>query len=66
MFAMIRVPCSRSHGRSSRMKWSTPGFCRPTAFSMPPGASAMRGAGLPGRAFSVMPFDEMPPSVESG
>ena len=37
---------------------SMPGFCRPTALSMPPGVSAMRGVGLPNRGSSVVPLQE--------
>ena len=45
-------------GSSSATTFSTPGFCSPTAFSMPAGASAMRGSGLPSRGCSVVPLKE--------
>ena len=35
---------------------STPGFCRPMAFSMPMGVSAMRWGSLPSRGCSVVPL----------
>ena len=37
-----------SFGSSSAITASTPGFCRPTALSIPPGASAMRGCAIAG------------------
>ena len=52
-----------SLGSSSRMTARTPGFCRPTALSMPQGASAMRGVGLPKRASSVVPLNENVPNT---
>ena len=51
-----------SRGSSSEMTESTPGFCRPTALSMPPEVSAMRGVGLPKRGCSVVPLKEKVPS----
>ena len=38
-----------------------PGFCRPTALSIPPGVSAMRGAGLPKRGSRVVPLTLIAP-----
>ena len=64
--AIILVPCSESQGRSSFMKCSTPGFCSPTALSIPPGVSVTRGGGLPGRSWRVVPLQLMPPSSERG
>src|SRR6478735_9035158 len=43
------------------MTASTPGFWRPIEFSMPPGVSVTRGVGLPIRALSVVPLQQIPP-----
>jgi hypothetical protein len=48
------------------MKASTPGFCKPTALSMPPGVSAQRGVGLPTHGMDEMPFVIKPPRLPSG
>ena len=40
---------------------STPGFCSPIEFSMPPGVSVTRGVGLPMRGFSVVPLQQIAP-----
>ena len=48
-------------GSSSAMTFSTPGFCSPTALSIPPGVSAIRGAGLPNRGSCVVPLKEKVP-----
>ena len=50
-----------SFGSSSAITASTPGFCRPTALSIPPGASAMRGCALPVRGCRVVPLKENVP-----
>ena len=50
-----------SLGSSSAMTLSTPGFCKPTALSIPEALSAMRGRGLPNRASRVVPFRAMVP-----
>ncbi len=54
------LPCS--HARSFASHRSTPGFCRPMAFSIPEAVSAMRGVGSPSRGSSVMDFTTMAPS----
>ncbi len=51
----------RSQGRSTAMKWSTPGFCKPMALSMPAGVSATRGGGLPGHGSRETPLTMIPP-----
>ena len=48
-------------GSSSEITFSTPGFWRPTALSIPPGVSAMRGVGLPNRGDRVVPLKEKVP-----
>ena len=52
-----------SLGSSVSMTRSTPGFCRPTAFSMPAGQSAIRGVGLPNRGSRVVPLQEKVPRM---
>ena len=37
------------------------GFCRPTALSIPPSHSAIRGVGLPNRGWRVVPLKEKEP-----
>src|SRR5574344_2057708 len=55
---------SLSRGNSCATTCSTPGFCKPTAFSMPyPPHSAIRGNALPYRASRVVPLNEIPPST---
>ena len=54
---------SAMRGTSSRMTASMPGFWRPTALSIPPGVSAMRGWGLPSRGAAVVPFQEKEPRM---
>ena len=48
-------------GTSSRRTASSPGFWRPTAFSIPAAVSAIRGWRLPGRGSRVVPFQEKEP-----
>ena len=48
-------------GALSRIKASTPTFCKPMALSMPPGTSAIRGIVLPLRGSSVTAFAAIAP-----
>ena len=48
-------------GTFSVTRASMPGFCSPTEFIIPAVQSAMRGVGLPKRAWSVVPLSEIPP-----
>ena len=66
IFAIITVFCCLSHGKSSLMNASTPGFWSPTAFKIPDGVSAILGGGLPSRRVGVIPLQEIPPSFSSG
>ena len=50
-------------GTSWAMTASMPGFCSPTALSIPPGVSAIRGWGLPSRGWAVVPFQEKLPKM---
>ena len=62
MLAITTTP-SGSAGSFSRTKASTPTFSRLIAFSMPDGASAMRGGGFPRRGSSVRLFATKPPML---
>ena len=53
----------RSRGSSSEITASMPGFCSPTALSMPAVHSAMRGVGLPKRGSRVVPLKENEPRM---
>ena len=44
------------------MTASTPGFWSPIELSIPPGVSVTRGVGLPMRALSVVPLQQIAPS----
>ncbi len=59
---MKRVSVKSSVGRISFTTTSTPGFCRPMAFSMPIGVSYTRCGLLPRRGLPVVPFRQMPPT----
>src|SRR5690606_13208378 len=61
-FAMKRVSEKSSFGRMCRTTWSTPGFCRPIAFSIPADVSQTRCGGLPRRGSSVVPFSTIAPT----
>ena len=45
------------------MKTSTPGFCNPMAFNMPPYTSATRGVGFPSQGTLATPFVTTAPSL---
>ena len=64
MLTMVRAPRSRSSGSFSRTKRWTPMPCRPIAFSMPAGVSAIRGGGWPWRSLRKRPLTATPPSDE--
>ena len=52
-FAIIgKLYCSKN-GNSRSIMTSTPGFCNPIAFHIPPGVPATRGVGFPIRGSSV-------------
>src|SRR3954471_20823112 len=55
--------CQR--GTYLSMTASTPGFSTPIELSIPPGVSVTRGVGLPIRGFSVVPLQQMPPSLST-
>ena len=61
-FAKKRVSLKSSSGRMSLTTRSTPGFCRPMAFSIPAGVSHNRCGGLPRRGSSVVPFSTIAPT----
>ena len=52
----------RIFGSSSEITRSTPGFCSPTALSIPAGVSAIRGVGFPKRGSAVVPLKLKVPS----
>src|SRR6059058_951749 len=60
--AMKRVSVKSSCGRIPRTTCSTPGFCRPIAFSMPAGVSYTRCGGLPRRGSPVVPLRTTAPA----
>ena len=53
-FAIIGKSYCSKKGNSRSMTTSTPGFCNPIAFNIPPGVSATRGVGFPTRGSSVV------------
>ena len=57
---MTTTPSGRA-GSFSAMKASTPTFSRLIAFSIPEGASAIRGGGFPTRGSSVRLLATKPP-----
>src|SRR5262249_23210258 len=59
---MKRVSVKSSCGRTVLTTCSTPGFCRPMAFSIPAGVSQIRCGGLPRRGLPVVPFRTMAPA----
>ena len=50
-------------GISFSMTLSRPGFCKPTALSIPLAVSAIRGVSLPSLGSKVMPLMEMEPNL---
>ena len=58
-----RVSNCFKKGKSRLRNTSTPGFCRPIAFSMPLGVSAMRGVGLPAHGTAATPLVTTAPSL---
>ena len=65
MLTMAGTPRAARKGRSSAMKASTPGPCRPMALSRPPGTSAWRGRGLPGQGRARTPLTVTAPRRET-
>jgi hypothetical protein len=61
-FAKNRVSEKSSVGRMRPTTWSTPGFCRPMAFSIPIGVSQTRCGGLPSRGSRVVPLSTIAPT----
>ena len=50
-------------GSSSSTTTLTPGFCKPTEFSIPMGHSAIRGRAFPSLGSTVVPLKEMEPKI---
>ena len=61
-----RLRCSRSQGSFSAMKPCRPGFSRPIALIIPPGVSATRCGGFPGRGSRLTAFVTSPPISSRG
>ena len=62
-FTITAVLNCLSHGKSSFIKCSTPGFWSPIAFNIPAVVSQTRGGLFPGRGFSEVPFVTIPPNL---
>jgi hypothetical protein len=63
-FAIMAGPRLRKKGNSFSIKNGIPTFSRPIEFSKPDGVSQRRSPLLPGRADSVNPFVQIPPSKD--